>query len=196
MTASILFFAMLDPSTVDWLGWWMISALAISGFALFLGLRNLAAFETAPEASPAGDEGWSVTVCIPARDEADNIEACVRSILAAGDADPISQTTVMVYDDGSTDGTSDILARLVEEDDRVVAASVRDLPDGWNGKQHGCDAIGPRGCFRLASLHRCGRSIHSRLSETNSRRGACPTRRHRRAGAALRISSRTDRFGR
>ena len=142
MKAPILTLAMVDPSTVDWLGWWMISALAISGFALFLGLRNLAAFRTAPESSPAGDEGWSVTVCIPARDEADNIEACVRSILAAADADPISQTTVMVYDDGSTDGTPGILARLVEEDERVVAASVEDLPEGWNGQQHGCDSMG------------------------------------------------------
>lgn len=142
MTGSHSVLAAFDLSSVTWLDWWMISALAISGFALFLGSRNLAVFRTAPEASPVEDEGWSVTVCIPARNEAENIEACIRSILAAADADPKARTTVMVYDDGSTDATPDVLARLVEEDPRVVAAAVEDLPDGWNGKQHGCDAMG------------------------------------------------------
>ena len=48
----------------------------------------------------------------------------------------------MVYDDGSTDGTGEILARLAAEDDRVVAARTERLPEGWNGKQHACDAMG------------------------------------------------------
>ena len=134
--------AAVELATVSWLGWWMISALAISAFALFLGLRNLSIFRIAPTSSPVEDEGWSVTVCIPARNEAGNIEACIRSILVAADSDPKGRTTVMVYDDGSTDATPDILASLIEEDARVVAASVENLPDGWNGKQHGCDAMG------------------------------------------------------
>lgn len=125
----------------DWLTIWMAAAAAICvGGALFAH-RNLGRFRAAPR-SAADDDGWSVTVCIPARDEESNLEACVRSVLAAADDDAASRTVVMVYDDGSTDGTGDILARLVAEDDRVVAARTEPLPAGWNGKQHACDAMG------------------------------------------------------
>lgn len=125
-----------------WIVWWMIAALAISAFALLLASINLRAFRPAPVEPAAEDQGWSVTICIPARDEAANLESCVRGVLAAADADPTGRTTVMVYDDGSTDETPAILARLVAEDERVVAAAVDPLPEGWNGKQHACDAMG------------------------------------------------------
>ncbi|MCP4836765.1 MAG: glycosyltransferase [Phycisphaera sp.] len=131
-----------ESTEPDWLAWWMIGALLICGFALLFASINLMFFRAAPADVVAGDSGWSVTVCIPARDEEVNLEACVRSILAAADEDPDSTTRVMVYDDGSTDGTPGILARLVDEDPRVVAADVESLPAGWNGKQHACDAMG------------------------------------------------------
>ncbi len=125
----------------DWLTIWMAVAAAICVGAVLVAHLNLARFRIAPEPA-ADDSGWSVTVCIPARNEQANIEACVRSILAAADADPRSRTLVMVYDDGSTDATGEILARLVAEDDRVIAARTEPLPAGWNGKQHACDAMG------------------------------------------------------
>lgn len=120
--------------------WMALSALTCLG-AVALAHRNLARFQIAPEAK-ADDDGWSVTVCIPARNEEANLEACVRSVLAAADADPTARTVVMIYDDGSTDATGDILARLIAEDARVVAARTEPLPAGWNGKQHACDAMG------------------------------------------------------
>lgn len=132
----------VEMAEPKWLAWWMIAALAISGFALLLASINLAAFRPAPQHPPAGDEGWSITVCVPARDEEANLEACVRSILRAADADAASRTRVMVYDDGSTDRTPEILARLAKEDSRVTVAEVEPLPEGWNGKQHACDAMG------------------------------------------------------
>ena len=131
----------LQASDLGWIEWWMVAALAVSGFALLLASINLAAFRPAP-ASEAAEGAWTVTVCIPARDEESNLEACVRSVLAAADRDPGSTTKVMVYDDGSTDRTPEILERLVREDERVIAAVVTGLPDGWNGKQHACDAMG------------------------------------------------------
>ncbi len=125
----------------DWLTIWMAVAAAICVGAVLFAHLNLVRFRAAPQPA-ADDEGWSVTVCVPARDEEGNIEACVRSVLAAADEDPESRTVVMVYDDGSTDRTGEILARLVAEDDRVVAARTERLPEGWNGKQHACDAMG------------------------------------------------------
>ncbi len=124
----------------DVASWWMLGSLLVSAGALAMVSLNLVRFRTAPTESD--EEGWTVTVCIPARNEASNLEDCVRSILAAADEDPSARTRVMVYDDGSEDETPAILARLVEEDDRVEAAAVSPLPDGWNGKQHACDCMG------------------------------------------------------
>ncbi len=80
----------------------------------------------------------AVSVCIPARNEESNIEACVRSVLASVDA----SVEVLVYDDQSTDATPTILARLVAEDSRVRVVPTQSLPDGWNGKQWGCERMG------------------------------------------------------
>lgn len=142
MTAGAFLLIGVETAEPGWLDWWMIGALLVSVFALLFASLNLLAFRAAPLAIRSDDAGWSVTVCIPARDEEENLEACVRSILAAADVDSRSTTRVMVYDDGSTDGTPGILAKLVDEDPRVVAADVEALPSGWNGKQHACDAMG------------------------------------------------------
>lgn len=75
-----------------------------------------------------------ITVCVPARNEEANLEACVRSILASTER----AIEVLVYDDQSTDDTPNILARLIASDPRVRAAAVTPLPAGWNGKQHAC----------------------------------------------------------
>jgi glycosyltransferase involved in cell wall biosynthesis len=45
---------------------------------------------------------------------------------------------VIVVDDRSTDGTSEILQRLAKEDSRLRVKRVDALPDGWLGKCHAC----------------------------------------------------------
>ena len=73
------------------------------------------------EGSPDVDD---VTVIVPARDEAERIGPCVRALVPTG-------ATVLVVDDGSTDGTRDIA--------EAAGATVIDagpLPAGWAGKTH------------------------------------------------------------
>ena len=70
--------------------------------------------------------GPLVSVIIPARNEARNIERCVRSMLAA----TYRNIEIIVADDRSTDGTGDIAERLGV---RVVRGA--ELPAGWFGKQ-------------------------------------------------------------
>lgn len=110
-------------------------SLFISVGAIVMTRWNLSLYAPPPIDAPAS--GPSVTVCIPARNEEANLEACVRSVLESG----YNDLRVLVYDDGSTDATPDILAGLAD-DPRVTAASTEPLPEGWNGKQHACDQMG------------------------------------------------------
>ena len=116
---------------------WVCGASLAAAFQpLALGMVNMRRYRAAPALAQVADgtRGVRVAVCVPARNERENIEACVRSILSSLDAD----VRAYVYDDESTDGTGDILARLAAEDTRVVVVPRRPLPAGWNGKQHAC----------------------------------------------------------
>src|SRR5438874_10367689 len=73
--------------------------------------------------------GPLVSVIIPARNEARNIERCVRSVLAT-DYKPIE---VIVVDDRSTDGTAELVEPATGERLRLVRGA--ELPSGWFGKQ-------------------------------------------------------------
>jgi len=86
---------------------------------------------------PSGDtHGTSacVDILIPARNEAENIEAVISSTLASNDA----ELNVYVYDDNSTDATSFIVQEIAAKDARVHLLRGGVLPAGWNGKQHAC----------------------------------------------------------
>ncbi len=73
--------------------------------------------------------GPLVSIIIPARDEARNIERCVRSVLATTYA-PIE---VIVVDDRSTDGTAEIVEPATGNRLRLVRGV--EPPAGWFGKQ-------------------------------------------------------------
>ncbi len=81
-------------------------------------------------------EAPPVSVVIPARNEARNIEKCVRSVLATN----YPNVEVIVVDDHSTDGTGDIARRIAPSDDRLRVLAAPDLPAGWFGKQWACAA--------------------------------------------------------
>ena len=85
------------------------------------------ALGAAARAAPGG-----VSVLIPARDEVANIERCVRAAAAA--RGPL--TEIIVYDDGSTDGTAEVLERLRAELPALRVERGDGLPAGWVGKPH------------------------------------------------------------
>jgi hypothetical protein len=114
------------------------SALA-SSIAATMTVINLGVYR---RAAPLGVQGQgarpTVSVCVPARNEERNIEAIVRCALANQAVD----VEVLVYDDQSTDATPRILESLRREDARVRAVPTQPLPEGWNGKQWGCERMG------------------------------------------------------
>ena len=117
---------MMDPVTPLW-AWIVLAGLP----ALVLAMVAFNAFAW-PRGRAGGRMPGRVSVLIPARDEAARIEACVRAALAN------APDEVVVYDDGSTDGTAQIVGRLAGEDRRVRLMAGGPLPAGWVGKPHAC----------------------------------------------------------
>jgi chlorobactene glucosyltransferase len=89
--------------------------------------------------SDAPNHAPLVSVIIPARNEARNIDRCVRSVLAS----TYPSLEVIVVDDHSTDATSSITRAIAAGDSRLVVIDAPDLPAGWFGKQWAC-ATGAR----------------------------------------------------
>ena len=74
-----------------------------------------------------------VSMLLPVRDEAHRVEACLRSLLAQ---DGVRDREIVVLDDGSTDGTADVVRRI--GGDRVRLLQGEALPAGWLGKPWAC----------------------------------------------------------
>jgi chlorobactene glucosyltransferase len=111
---------------------WLVPA----AYLLFLTLLLVRAIDRRPRLRDYAPEtsGPLVSVIVPARDEAVNIEACVRSILAT----TYQPLEVIVVDDRSGDGTPDIVERLAGEPavgGRLRLVRGAELPPGWIGKQ-------------------------------------------------------------
>ncbi|MGE5377788.1 MAG: glycosyltransferase [Bacteroidota bacterium] len=78
-----------------------------------------------------------VSILVPARNEALNIETCVRSLLAQD----YPAFEVMVLDDGSTDETLSLLEGIQKENPKLDILSGTRLPGGWLGKHWACHQL-------------------------------------------------------
>jgi chlorobactene glucosyltransferase len=77
-----------------------------------------------------------VSVLVPARNEENNIENCVRSIMMQD----YSDFELIVLNDNSTDNTAKVLNELQQEFDfRVING--KKLPAGWLGKNYACSQL-------------------------------------------------------
>lgn len=103
----------------------------------YFRLRNSRSLDDERDAPPR--DAPLVTVIVPARNEARNIERCVTSILAT----TYPNLELIVVDDSSTDGTADIARKAVDGDARARVVRNAPLADGWFGKQWAC-AMGAR----------------------------------------------------
>ena len=106
---------------------------------VFLGilLRNLIDLPGMPAHS--SQIGQFVSILVPARNEALNIERCVRSLLRQ----EYASFEILVLDDGSTDATAELLGHLLlESGGKMRVVQGEPLPDGWHGKAWACFQLG------------------------------------------------------
>ena len=106
---------------------------------LQLGLQRV--FAVAPRLKPGQDVAapdTTLTVVIPAFNEAHNIEACVASVLAS--QPPCRDWSVLVVDDESTDATVEnaLRAGSAASHFRLIQAGPRPVNERWVGKNWAC----------------------------------------------------------
>ncbi len=117
----------------------LILAIVCLSFAcvpLVIFLRNLGVYRP-PESPVDGTPLPSVSVLIPARNEANAIRSAVESAFANRGV----AMEVVVLDDHSDDATASIVDELTRQDARVRLEHSLALPAGWCGKQHACHQL-------------------------------------------------------
>jgi chlorobactene glucosyltransferase len=122
---------------------YLSTAIFISGIFIVYWIHNQYHLDIVVEPTSAPSDAPLISVCIPARNEERNIQACVESILAQD----YPNFEVIILDDRSTDATSEILHTLLMESGSLLPASKErppslkiihgsNLPKGWAGKPH------------------------------------------------------------
>ncbi|GAA2659920.1 glycosyltransferase [Paractinoplanes durhamensis] len=77
-----------------------------------------------------------VAVLLPLRDEASRVTPCLEALLAQRG---VPGLTIHVLDDGSTDGTAEVVRAIAG--DKVSLLTGAGLPPGWLGKPHACQQL-------------------------------------------------------
>ncbi|MEW2382025.1 glycosyltransferase family 2 protein [Micromonospora sp. NPDC047707] len=83
----------------------------------------------------------TVAVLLPLRDEAARVTPCLRALLAQRG---VPRLRIVVLDDGSTDGTADVVRAVAGDDPRVTLLDGAAPPPGWLGKPHACWQLATR----------------------------------------------------
>jgi chlorobactene glucosyltransferase len=111
--------------------------LLITGGILFLNRRDFTPLPPTPR-NYFDEQAPPVTICIPARNEANSVERCVRSAIDQ----QYPNHHVLVLDDESTDGTSEILDSLTQQyPELLTVMSGKPKPDDWLGKSWACHQL-------------------------------------------------------
>lgn len=78
-----------------------------------------------------------ISICIPARNEANNIEKLLNSCFAQ----TYQNLQILVLDDESTDGTTEILANLSKKHSSLTVIKGNPKPNNWLGKPWACHQL-------------------------------------------------------
>jgi len=134
------------PSSGAAIAWWCVGVCVASLWAVrvvqaLIGFRSLARLEEEPWISVARERAaatWpKLVVVVPARNEAESVERCLRTLLDT----TYPRLRVVAVDDRSSDATGEIMEKLKREHSLGAALEVlhiNELPkdEDWLGKTH------------------------------------------------------------
>lgn len=109
-----------------------LGAVALTAHTAF-NLRRL----RIPDNDP-GEIAERVSVLLPVRDEAARVAGCLEALL---EQIRVPHLEILVMDDGSVDGTAEVVRSVAAGDPRVRLLSAPEPPAGWLGKPHACQAL-------------------------------------------------------
>ncbi len=106
--------------------------LFILGLIIIYWVHNQYHLDIVVTPKPPPNDAPLVSICIPARNEENNIRRCVEAALGQD----YPNIEVIVLDDRSTDATLTQLTEIASRDSRLIPIIGSDLPVGWAGKPH------------------------------------------------------------
>jgi len=121
----------------------LIATLFVLIIMFVILITNLLSFQRLPiNKELHGTEEPLVSVLVPARDEAQSIERCVRSLVAQ----TYTRLEVLVLDDHSSDTTAAIVQKIIaslppQQQGRLRLLQGVELPQGWVGKNFACHQL-------------------------------------------------------
>ncbi len=155
----------------------LLTGVIWAGLVLYLLSRALRQFgahrATTLIAAAKPISSAPVSIIVPARNEIDNIETCLRGLTAQ--AGLPGGFSIIVVDDGSEDGTAAAVVRQIERGCPAELLAAGALPDGWVGKPHACwrgalTAGGAWLCFVDADVRAAPRLVAAALDAAERQR--------------------------
>jgi chlorobactene glucosyltransferase len=111
---------------------WLSTALAVASLVVNRWVHSRDRFAIRIGSNPSGPSRELISVCIPARNEARTIHACMQAILDQ----TYTQIELIAVDDRSSDETPTIMESMQRRDARIRILHGESLPTGWAGKPH------------------------------------------------------------
>ncbi len=108
------------------------TVLFILGLIIIHWIHNQYHLDIVVMPAPPPANAPLISICIPARNEENNIRKCVDAALGQD----YPNFEVIVLDDRSSDSTLTQLKEIASRDSRLFPISGSDLPEGWAGKPH------------------------------------------------------------
>ncbi|HUO57774.1 MAG TPA: glycosyltransferase [bacterium] len=118
--------------TILILYWWLLSA-----WLVFCAWDNTRLFLKPKPSDPRRKKWPFVSILIPARNEEHRIGPCLESL----SRQDYPNYEIIVLDDRSTDGTSNLVKDFAKRNRRLKVVRGRELPKGWLGKPWACQQL-------------------------------------------------------
>ena len=117
---------------------YFVIALALLSFVI--AVLNLKFLDSLGESLLVVDQkqiNKLVSVMVPARNEKENIGKCIDALLNQDHPN----LEILILDDASTDGTSEIIQEYAQSDPRIQIIHGKELPVTWVGKNWACHQL-------------------------------------------------------